>query len=72
MEVGDKYLSGELDLGAAGSVKIVIFKNDHKKEEKHPDHIIYLSKGDEKPKKIGALWVNVKKQAEIQPEKVDC
>lgn len=67
MQPGEKYLKGKLDLGAFGEADILVFKNEHKKEEKHPDHVIYLSQGDGKPKKIGALWVNVKKESEPQP-----
>ena len=41
---GDTYFSGYL-----GKAKVLIFKNKHKKDEKHPDYIIYLDeKKDDK------------------------
>jgi len=43
-----KMLSGRLDLGVFGEVDVVIFPNSGKKEEKHPDYKIYLSKKEDK------------------------
>lgn len=34
---GDTYFSGYL-----GKAKVLIFKNNNKKEDNHPDYIIYL------------------------------
>ena len=40
---GDTYLSGSIEIGGE-KVKIVIFKNNYKEEEKHPDYRIFESK----------------------------
>ena len=40
-----KMLSGEIDLGALGTVKIAVFKNDRKEKENQPDYRIVLSEG---------------------------
>jgi hypothetical protein len=40
---GKKYFSGSL-----GAARVVIFKNDHKETDKHPDYILYLSPSDKK------------------------
>ena len=42
-----KMFSGELDLGALGTVGIAVFKNEKKDKENQPDYKIVLS---EKPK----------------------
>ena len=36
-----KYLAGEIEVNGE-TVKIVVFKNSYKTEEKHPDYRIYL------------------------------
>jgi len=38
-------------------MRIVVFKNGHKKEDKHPDYIIYRSEEGKDLEKIGALWL---------------
>ena len=38
-------------------MRIVVFKNGHKKEDKHPDYIIYRSEAEQDLEKIGALWL---------------
>lgn len=40
---GEKYMVGYL-----GNLRLLIFKNQYKKEEKHPDYIMYV---DEKERK---------------------
>jgi len=42
-KAGDTYFSGLVDLGN-GKTQIVVFKNKYKKEERHPDYKIYISK----------------------------
>lgn len=39
---GTKYLRGEIELDGEKH-KIIVFKNDHKKEDKHPDYRIFQS-----------------------------
>lgn len=47
---GHKYMSGVVKVGDA-EVKVVVFKNNYKEDEKHPDYIVYESKPqDAKPK----------------------
>ncbi|AEA33646.1 hypothetical protein [Hippea maritima] len=38
-----KMMAGELDLGALGTVKIAVFKNEKKEKENQPDYRIVLS-----------------------------
>lgn len=40
---GKKYMSGSVTIGGA-THKIVVFKNNYKEEDKHPDYKIYPSK----------------------------
>lgn len=43
-KAGKKYMSGSIDLPNQGRVKVVMFKNDHKKEgETSPDYKLFLS-----------------------------
>jgi uncharacterized protein (DUF736 family) len=37
---GEKYMSGYL-----GEARLVIFKNKHKEEDKHPDYKVFIAKG---------------------------
>jgi uncharacterized protein (DUF736 family) len=37
---GKTYMSGSV-----GETKVVIFKNNYKKEDKHPDYIVYEKQG---------------------------
>ena len=37
---GKKYLSGYL-----GKAKVLLFKNEHKSEDRHPDYRMYFAKG---------------------------
>ena len=36
---GTAFMSGEI-----GGVRVVVFKNNRKEEEKHPDYIVYKSR----------------------------
>ena len=40
---GNEYLSGIVDLGAAGSTNVVVFPNTKKKGKNHPDYYGKLS-----------------------------
>ena len=44
---GKKYLSGVLEMNGE-KVKIVVFKNTYKKDDKHPDYIIKRSESKSK------------------------
>ena len=55
-----KYLSGTLDLGALGKIRLVAFKND-KKQGNQPDWKVYVGSGNDM-KEVGALWENEKKE----------
>lgn len=39
---GTKYMSGSIEIDGVKH-KIVVFKNNYKEQEKHPDYKIYLS-----------------------------
>lgn len=39
---GKKFMSGVVEIEGV-KTKIVVFKNDHKADDKHPDYKIYLS-----------------------------
>lgn len=39
---GNKYLQGTIDT-EQGKIKIIILKNNKKKEDKHPDYVIFRS-----------------------------
>ena len=41
-KAGTKYMSGSVEIDGV-KTKIVVFKNNYKEEEKHPDYKIYLS-----------------------------
>ena len=69
MKTGDKYFSGELELGVFGKAKILVFKNDYK-EANQPDYNIFLNIEGEKPKRVGALWLKTKEEPEEVQEKV--
>lgn len=41
-KAGKKYLQGTIDT-EKGKIKIILFKNNTKKEDKHPDYFIFRS-----------------------------
>ena len=41
-KTGKKYMSGLIEVGGVKQ-KIVVFKNDYKQEDRHPDYRIYAS-----------------------------
>ena len=41
-KTGTKHMSGSVEIDGV-KTKIVVFKNNYKEEEKHPDYKIYLS-----------------------------
>jgi len=49
----EKMMSGELDLGALGSISIAVFKNKKKDKDNQPDYRIVLSNPADKPKENG-------------------
>jgi hypothetical protein len=44
---GNKYMSGVVDLDGNNSIRVVVFKNGYKEEQKHPDYIIYVQESDD-------------------------
>ena len=46
---GKDFLSGELDLGALGTVSLAVFPNENKTEDKHPDYRGIISEPPVKP-----------------------
>jgi len=63
MKKGDKYLSGYLNFGVMGKRRVIIFKNENRKNENSPTHRIVISEG-ENLKNVGALWISEKKGKE--------
>lgn len=39
---GNKYMSGVIDMDGDNSIRVVVFKNGYKEEDKHPDYVIYV------------------------------
>lgn len=67
MKAGEKYLSGHI----FGLVDIYVFPNKKRDPaKKQPTHHIVVKKG-EKLVRVGALWVNIKKEDEEMPDKDD-
>ena len=44
---GNKFMSGEIEIGDE-KIYITVFKNSYKKEDKHPDYLIYLNDDEDK------------------------
>ena len=59
-----EYMSGQIDLGALGVVKLIAFKNE-KKSGNQPDWRLYVKFGD-KNREVGALWINHSKKVEVE------
>jgi len=53
-----KMMAGELDLGALGTVKIAVFKNDRKEKDNQPDYRIVLSEPNENSNSNGSNNTN--------------
>ncbi len=54
-----KYLKGEIK----GVGRVVVFPNDFKQNDKHPDWFVYRTNpqgGTQKLEKLGPLWENEK------------
>lgn len=54
---GNKFLSGMIEVDGK-KVRVTVWKNSHKKEDKHPDYQVYLDTwepngGETKPKNEG-------------------
>jgi uncharacterized protein (DUF736 family) len=44
---GKKYMSGKIDKPLAAGATLLVYKNDYKQEDKHPDYTIHAFLGDE-------------------------
>lgn len=44
-----KYLSATVDCSIPSGAKLMIFKNDYKREDKHPDYNIFSPEDESKP-----------------------
>lgn len=66
MEKGEKYLSGEIDLGVNGKKRILVFANKNKEKQTHPDFNLFVDdepeSNDSNLKGVGALWKQEKKE----------
>jgi len=61
MKKGDKYLSGYLNFGVMGKRRVMIFKNENRKNENSPTHRIVVREGEDL-KNVGVLWTQEKKE----------
>ncbi len=41
-----QFMSGVIDLGVLGEINIAVFSNDNKKDPRHPDYNVVLSKNN--------------------------
>lgn len=41
-----KYLAGTIDIDDRNSVKLMVFPNGYKEEDRHPDYVIYAPPAD--------------------------
>ncbi len=72
LKVGDRYISGNIDLGTT-LCNVCVFKNEKKEKDADPDFYIVAYRefnGKKTSKRIGALWNKVKKSGEAKPEQV--
>jgi hypothetical protein len=60
-----KYLTGTIDLGALGKIRITCFPVKDK-QGNQPDWKIYVKDENGKNKDVGALWENEKRTLEVQ------
>lgn len=42
-----KYLAGTIDIDGRNSVKLMVFPNGYKEEQRHPDYVIYAPPADD-------------------------
>ncbi len=40
---GKKYFTGNIEVSYKETIPLVVFKNEKKEKESHPDYIVYLS-----------------------------
>lgn len=41
---GTNYMSGVIQDSEGNDIRVIVFKNGYKEEDKHPDYVVYLSK----------------------------
>ena len=61
---GQKFMTGKVDFNGS-TLELVVFKNNYKKEEKHPDYVIYKSEKREQPNNYSQPDTS-----EIRPEEI--
>jgi len=62
---GEVFMSGEIEINGV-KTKIVVFKNSHKEQERHPDYNIILS--EEREQRATQEQVTEPKQVAHDPE----
>lgn len=72
---GDTYLSGSIEIGKE-KIDIIVFKNNYKEQEKHPDYKIYLktkqeAKEENTNEKIDKEFVDFGNTVELTDEDID-
>jgi hypothetical protein len=58
---GKEFYSGNIELGALGDIRVMVFENEPKQEENHPDWIIHLAT-DEKDERKAAAGAKTKEK----------
>mgnify|MGYP006285244873 CR=1 FL=1 len=76
MKTGEKYLSGKLNMGVLGNRRIMVFKNQNRKNEKAPTHNICVQveneeTGETKLHTVGVLWKQKKKAPKTEQSSND-
>jgi hypothetical protein len=48
---GKDYFSGTIELGALGEIRVMVFENEPKQEQNHPDWTIHLATDEKEERK---------------------
>jgi len=70
MKPGEKYLSGFLDMGVLGRVKIMAFPNDSDGEDDPDFSLVRATEEGEDNVQAGVLWLNEKQEQEDKQKDV--
>ena len=44
-----KFMSGTIDIDGENTIRVLVFKNGYKEQDKHPDYVIYQPDGENEP-----------------------
>ena len=51
---GKEFYSGNIELGALGDIRVMVFENEPKQEDNHPDWIIHLATDEKEARPLSA------------------